>query len=62
MSVSLVQTEKTYDVEYGYGTYTITIVENAINGYVHYDVYDDSGNIIEGNLEEELIAFLEENT
>jgi hypothetical protein len=62
MSVSLVQTETTYDVEYNDETYSVTILEDSISvGYTQYDVYDENGELVEGELEETIINYLEEN-
>ena len=62
MSVSLVQTETTYDVEYNDETYSVTILEDNISfGYTQYDVYDEYGELVEGELEETIINYLEEN-
>jgi hypothetical protein len=62
MSVSLVQTETTYDVEYNDETYSVTILEDSISlGYTQYDVYDENGETVKGELEEAIINYLEEN-
>ena len=62
MSVSLVQTETTYNVEYNEQTYSVTILEDSISvGYTQYDVYDENGELVEGELEETIINYLEEN-
>lgn len=62
MSVKLVQVETTYDVEYNDVTYSVTVLEDSISfGYTQYDVYDDEGTLVEGDLEEAVINYLEEN-
>jgi hypothetical protein len=62
MSVKLVQTETTFDVEYNGQTYSVTILEDSLSlGYTQYDVFDENGDVIEGDLEKEVITYLEEN-
>ena len=62
MSVKLVQTETTFDVEYNDQTYSITMLEDSVSlGYTQYDVYDYDGEIVKGKLEETIINYLEEN-
>jgi hypothetical protein len=62
MSVILIQTETTFDVEYNEQTYSVTMLEDSVSlGYTQYDVYDESGELIEGELEEAIINYLEEN-
>ena len=62
MSISVVQRETTYDVEYNDSTYTVTIIEDKISlGYTQYDVFDDDGNEVMGKLRIEIINYLEEN-
>jgi hypothetical protein len=62
MSVSMIQRETTYDVEYNDVTYTITMLEDKISlGYTQYDVFDENGDEVEGELEEVVINYLEEN-
>jgi len=61
MSVSLVQKETTYDVEYNEQTYSVTVLEDKISfGYTQYDVFDEDGEVVEGELEGEIITYLEE--
>ena len=62
MSVQLIQVEKTYDVKYNEHVYSVTILEDNISfGYTQYDVYDEYGELVEGELEEAIINYLEEN-
>ena len=62
MSVSMVQRETTYDVEYNDITYTVTMLEDKISlGYTQYDVFDENGDEVDGELEEIIINYLEEN-
>ena len=62
MSVKLIQTETTFDVEYNDQTYSITMLEDSVSlGYTQYDVYDYDGEIVKGKLEEAIINYLEEN-
>ena len=62
MSVTLIQKETTYDVEYGEETYSVTMLEDNVSlGYTQYDVYDENGELVEGELEETIINYLEEN-
>ena len=62
MSVKLIQTETTFDVEYNEQTYSVTMLEDSVSlGYTQYDVYDEDGELVEGDLEEEIINYLEEN-
>jgi len=61
MSVKLIQTETTFDVEYNDQTYSVTMLEDSVSlGYTNYDVFDEDGEVVEGKLEEEIIAYLEE--
>jgi hypothetical protein len=62
MSVTLIQKETTYDVEYNDETYSVTMLEDNVSlGYTQYDVYDEDGELVEGELEENIINYLEEN-
>ena len=62
MSVSMVQRETTYDVEYNDVTYSVTMLEDKISlGYTQYDVFDENGDEVDGELEEIIINYLEEN-
>jgi hypothetical protein len=62
MSVTLIQKETTYDVEYNEQTYSVTMLEDSVSlGYTQYDVYDENGDMVEGELEETIINYLEEN-
>ena len=63
MSVTLIQKETTYDVEYNDETYSVTMLEDNVSlGYTQYDVYDEDGELVEGELEKNIINYLEENT
>ena len=62
MSVSMIQRETTYDVEYNDVTYSVTVLEDKISlGYTQYDVFDEDGEEVTGELEEAIINYLEEN-
>ena len=61
MSVKLMQTETTFDVVYNEESYSITILEDGVIGYTNYDVFDDQGQLVNEDLEEILIAYLEEH-
>ena len=62
MSVQLIQTETTYDVEYNDKIYSVTMLEDSVSlGYTQYDVYDENGDMVEDELEEAIINYLEEN-
>ena len=65
MSVEVFQVETTYTVEYKaimYShSYSVTRLEDMNSGYISYDVFDENGELIEGDLEEEIITYLEEN-
>lgn len=63
MSVSVIQRETTYDVEYNDITYSVTVLEDKISlGYTQYDVFDEDGDEVVGKLKTEIINYLEENT
>ena len=63
MSVSVIQRETTYDVEYNDVTYSVTVLEDKISlGYTQYDVFDEDGDEVVGKLKTEIINYLEENT
>jgi hypothetical protein len=62
MSVKLIQQETTFNVEYNNQTYSVTMLEDSVSlGYTQYDVYDEQGDVVEGNLETEIVTYLEEN-
>ena len=62
MSVKLIQQETTFNVEYNNQTYSVTMLEDSVSlGYTQYDVYDENGDVVEGDLETEIVAYLEEN-
>lgn len=64
MSIKLIQIETTFifDVEYNEQTYSVTILEDSLSlGYTQYDVLDENGDVVEGDLEEKIINYLEEN-
>ena len=57
--VTLIQTEKTYEVKYKNKSYTVTLLEDFGSGYIQYDIFNDNGMEIEGELEMEIINHLE---
>lgn len=59
--VTLIQTEKTYEVRYKNKGYTVTLLEDFGSGYIQYDIFNDNGMEIEGELELEIINHLENN-
>ena len=59
--VTLLQTEKTYEVKYKNKGYTVTLLEDFGSGYIQYDIFNDNGMEIEGELELEIINHLENN-
>ena len=59
--VTLIQTEKTYEVKYKNKSYTVTLLEDFGSGYIQYDIFNDNGMEIEGELEMEIINHLENN-
>ena len=62
MSVKLIQQETTFDVEYNNQTYSVTMLEDSVSlGYTQYDVYDEQGDVVDGDLETKIVTYLEEN-
>jgi len=65
MSVKLNQTETTYTVNYKaimYNhSYSVTRLEDIDSGYIQYDVFDEQGDVVDGDLETEIVTYLEEN-
>jgi len=62
MSIKLIQKETTYDVTYNNNEFVVTVLEDKISeGYTSYDVYDEEGMVVEGELEQAVIQYLEEN-
>jgi hypothetical protein len=65
MSIKLNQTETTYTVNYKaimYNhSYSVTRLEDIDSGYIQYDVYDEQGDVVDGDLETEIVTYLEEN-
>lgn len=59
--VTLIQTEKTYEVKYKNKGYTVTLLEDFGSGYIQYDIFNDNGMEIKGELELEIINHLENN-
>ena len=57
--VTLLQTEKTYEVKYKNKGYTVTLLEDFGSGYIQYDIFNDNGMEVEGELEMEIINHLE---
>jgi hypothetical protein len=63
MSVRLVQKETTYEVNFNGDEYQVTVMEDNISvGYTVYDVFDENGELVEGDLESAVISYLEENS
>ena len=63
-SIKKLQTEYLYDIVYNGEGFTVIQIENLDEGYLQWDVFDDSGfDIEQGNekLREEIIAFVLEN-
>ena len=62
MSVKLIQQETTFNVEYNNQTYSVTMLEDNVSlGYTQYDVFDEQGDVVDGDLETEIVTYLEEN-
>ena len=60
MSVTLQQKETTYEVIFSKMEFSVTMIEDAISvGYTQYDVFDKYGDVVEGDLEKDVIAYLE---
>ena len=57
--VTLLQTEKTYEVRYKSKSYTVTLLEDFASGYIQYDIFNNKGMEVEGELEMEIINHLE---
>ena len=57
--VTLLQTEKTYEVKYKNKGYTVTLLEDFASGYIQYDIFNNKGMEVEGELEMEIITYLE---
>ena len=57
--VTLIQTEKTYEVRYKNKGYTVTLLEDFGSGYIQYDIFNNKGMEVEGELEMEIINHLE---
>ena len=57
--VTLIQTEKTYEVRYKSKSYTVTLLEDFASGYIQYDIFNNKGMEVEGELEMEIITYLE---
>ena len=62
MSVTTAQIETTFDIELNGAGYTVTRLEDMNSGYISYDVFDDNGDLINDELEDEVITYLEENS
>lgn len=60
MSIRLLQTEKTYEVSYNGDYYTVTVMSDNGSFTYSYDVFDEEGEIVEGELEQAIINYLEE--
>jgi hypothetical protein len=61
MSIISNQTETTFTVELYTRSYSVTRLEDIHSGYISYDVFDEDGELVEGDLENEIITYLEEN-
>ncbi len=59
--IELVQTESTYTVELYNHSYSVTRLEDINSGYISYDVFDENGDLVEDELENEIVTYLEEN-
>jgi hypothetical protein len=60
MPVKLLQKETTYEVEFNDQNYSVTVMEDSVSlGYTQYDVYDEEGELVEGDLEFAIIGYLE---
>jgi hypothetical protein len=57
--VTLLQTEKTYEVRYKNKSYTVTLLEDFASNYIQYDIFNNKGMEVEGELELEIITYLE---
>jgi hypothetical protein len=62
MSVTTAQIETTFDIELNGAGYTVTRLEDMNSGYISYEVFDDNGDLIDDELEDEVITYLEENS
>lgn len=62
MSVNVTQVETTYNVIYRNHSYEVVTLEDRVSiGYTQYDVFNEEGHIVEGELEEEVINYFEQN-
>jgi hypothetical protein len=61
MSIILMQTETTYDVYFQDQDFTVTVTTDHNSGYYSYEVFDGDGKLVEGELEDDVINYLEEN-
>lgn len=62
MSVKILQKETTFEVVYKEESYQVTVLEDSVSlGYTNYDVYDMEGEEVGGDLETEIVNYLEEN-
>ena len=61
MSIISNQTETTFTVELYTRSYSVTRLEDIHSGYISYDVFDEDGELVEDDLENEIITYLEEN-
>ena len=62
MSVTIMQTEVTFDVEFEESSYTVTRTEDFNSCYIDYVVFDEEGNEVTGDLEDKILTYLEENS
>jgi hypothetical protein len=59
--VTLLQTEKTFEVKYKNRSYTVTLLEDFASGYIQYDIFNNKGMEVTGELELKIITYLENN-
>ena len=62
MSVVIAQIETTFDVELNGAGYTVTRLEDMNSGYISYEVFNDNSDLIDDELEDEVVTYLEENS
>ena len=63
--ITIVQTDRTYEVIYNGASYTVVSMENLQEGYLEWDIFDDDGENMEDidhKLREEIIAFVIHNS
>lgn len=63
-SISKIQTDHTYNVEYNGSEYAVTCEENLMEGYMEWSVFDEQGELLEEfdpELGDEIIEFVIKN-